>query len=378
MSENGSFRLRYVGRRFEGRRLPVDVLSDLPALRELIVAFARAEWRRNNPHRKRLPKGFDASLALDLIAIEDGSAVPVLKWNREVSQAYLPVFSDQIEDTIKASIGQVVLLYGRAASGQFPTALVHAQVAALNKFGANLREDERIEFEGRTDAAGKTVYLNSNIRKNLIGNLRGRYSAQIEDVGTLLGGVAAPDDGNGIGYIVVQTASRGEFRIPIANETLKSDFDGNIGQPIELNVQAEFDSQDRISAIVEVRSVSLIDEQIASQLTRCRDRLSQLAALSDGWHDGSGFGPKPKALSNAFRFLDLRFSLCDLYRIYPTEDGGVLFELEIKGWDVSIEFLADGKVQFDAIEIEGERMIEPAIFDALEDQFLVKFDGLTQ
>ena len=71
------------------------MLADLPAFRELIVTFARAEWRRNNTHRKRLPKGFDASLALDLVAIEDGSAVPVLKWNRETTQAYLPGFSDQ-------------------------------------------------------------------------------------------------------------------------------------------------------------------------------------------------------------------------------------------------------------------------------------------
>ena len=67
MSQNKSFRLRYVGTRFEGKRLPVDVLTDLPALGELVVAFAKSEWRRLNEDRKRVPRGFDASLAFDLV-----------------------------------------------------------------------------------------------------------------------------------------------------------------------------------------------------------------------------------------------------------------------------------------------------------------------
>jgi hypothetical protein len=44
-----SFRLRYVGARFKGKRLPVEVLSDLAAFRDPVVAFAKAEWRSLNP-----------------------------------------------------------------------------------------------------------------------------------------------------------------------------------------------------------------------------------------------------------------------------------------------------------------------------------------
>jgi hypothetical protein len=239
MSENGSIRLRYVGRRFQGKRLPVDVLADLPAFRELVVAYARAEWRHQNTRRKRLPKGFDASLALDLVGIEEGSAVPVLKWNRETTQDRLPGFSDQIEEIVESSFGQVVLLFSNAAAGKFPTALLPAQIAALNKFGSNLQDDERIEFDGKTNDNGETIYLSPKIRKELIRSLRDRYVAQIEDVGTLLGCVLSADDLRGPGYIVVNTATHGEFNVPTENETLKSDFDGNIGQPIELNLQVE-------------------------------------------------------------------------------------------------------------------------------------------
>lgn len=56
--EEKSFRLRYVGSRFDNARLPVDVLSDLPAFRDLLAAFAKDEWLSLNSDRQRVPKGF--------------------------------------------------------------------------------------------------------------------------------------------------------------------------------------------------------------------------------------------------------------------------------------------------------------------------------
>lgn len=55
MAGDTTFRLRYVGGRFNGTRLPVDVLTDLPAFRDLLVAFAKEEWRDLNAERKRVP-----------------------------------------------------------------------------------------------------------------------------------------------------------------------------------------------------------------------------------------------------------------------------------------------------------------------------------
>ena len=186
------------------------------------------------------------------------------------------------------------------------------------------------------------------------------------------------DSNADIGYIVVQTHDHGSFRIPIDNETIKSDFDGNIDQPLELSLKVELDHEDSVKDVIEVHSVSLIDEQIAAQLKRCRDRLNQVSALGDGWHDGDGLAPSAEFVAAANKFLSQDFALCDLYRIYPTDEGGVLFEIEIRDWDLSVEFLRDGKVQFHGIEIKGERTLEVAVFDTVDERFLSRFNELTK
>jgi hypothetical protein len=71
MTELRSFLLRYVGARFEGHRLPLDVLPDLSAFRDLLVSYVKAEWRAAHTERDRLPKGFEKSIAFDLVEIRD-------------------------------------------------------------------------------------------------------------------------------------------------------------------------------------------------------------------------------------------------------------------------------------------------------------------
>lgn len=96
--ESKSYSLRYVGRRFDNARLPLDVLSDLPALRDLIAALAKQEFRQKNPDRQRVPQGFDKAISFALTEIEDGSAMPKLSLENEVAQQSLPNIGDEMEE----------------------------------------------------------------------------------------------------------------------------------------------------------------------------------------------------------------------------------------------------------------------------------------
>jgi hypothetical protein len=66
------------GGRFDTAALPIDVLSDLAAYRDLIVALAKHLFRQRHPERKRLPKGFIDTFELSIRTIEQGSTIPVL------------------------------------------------------------------------------------------------------------------------------------------------------------------------------------------------------------------------------------------------------------------------------------------------------------
>lgn len=370
MSDEGKdFRLRYVGKRFDDARLPVDVLSDLPAFRDLLAAFARDGWRALNSDRQRVPKGFDKGLSFDLLAIEEGSAVPKLSWNRRTAQTHLPGFADELEEIVDASFNEIVALIDGAGHGRFPKSLPSEHVRALNKLGAGLRDDERIEFQGTHGSDGKVVYLDNDRRKKLITRVRETYQARFEGIGTLVGTRASDKDG----YISFKTTEHGEIEVMVDRERVK-EFDGNIYVDIQFDLQIELDNNDRFRGVIEVHDVGLIDAQIGAELVRCRTRLDDIRMLPEGWHDGRGLAIGPAAVAAADKFLSRRPSLSGAYKIFPTEDGGVLFEFEINAWDLSVEFAADGRVEIYGVQLNGASEFEPVQFDEVGEAFMEEFD----
>lgn len=368
MPDNQDFRLKYVGARFNGGRLPLDVLSDLPAFRDLLVAFAKDGWREANAKRKRVPKGFDKSIALDLVAIEDGSAVPLLKWNRNVAQANLPGFSDRLEEIVTKSFGEIIELINLAGTGRFPESLSVDHIRALNKLGSGLRDDERIEFPGTESADGNVVYLDAYRRRELITHVKETYQRRYESIGRLV-------TNNAEGSITVQTEDFGAITLPVDPDEVKATYDGNLNADVQFDIQIELDHHERYRSVVDVFDVALIDAQIGADLMRCRARLNELSALMPGWHNGTGKGVTSEAIDAANRFLSRRPGLAGVYRIYPTEEGGVLFEFDSTTWDLSVEFAPDGGVELYGVQIEGMDELEPVGFPAANEEFMALFDA---
>lgn len=61
----------------------------------------RTNGGSGTPAESASRKGFDQSMSFDLVAIEEGSAVPKLLWNREIAQESLPGFSDELDDIVE-------------------------------------------------------------------------------------------------------------------------------------------------------------------------------------------------------------------------------------------------------------------------------------
>jgi hypothetical protein len=363
-----SFRLRYVGQRFDGARLPLDVLSDLLAFRDLLVSYAKDEWRRHFPERQRLPRGFDKSISFDLISIESGSAMPKLDWNRETAQANLPGFTDELEHLVDNSYNDLTQLIDGAGNADFPQSLSSEHIRALNKLGSSLRDGERIEFLDSQGADGNVVFLDTYRRKNLITHVRETYQSRFEGIGRLLGTHLRTQVS---GYIEVVTAEHGEIRILIDDDRIVNEFDGNINGDVQFALQIELDNNDKFRSIIDVFDVELIDE---ADLMHCKRRLAELRGFEAGWHNGSGAAVNTAALAVAERFLEKRPVLARAYHIYPTLAGGVLFEFENNGWDFSVEFGPGGTVEMYGVQIVGPEEMEPQTFDNLNSAFVDLFD----
>lgn len=372
MADDLDIQLRYVGKRFDGAKLPLDVLADLPAFRDLVVAYAKQLWRGMNADRQRLPKGFDRSLSFDLTAINEGSAIPCLSWDRDSAQDSLPGFADELQLLVGDAFQQVVSLVADAANDVFPKALPPEHVRALNRLGSSLRDDERIEFVGKTDKAGKVVYLDSARRKALITKVRETYVSRFEGTGTLVGVIAPVDQSNG--RVIVETQAYGSIEITIERERAVSEFDGSIGAEVQFELEVELDNADNYRSIVELHGLTLIDEQIAADLERCKNRLAEIQVLGDGWDDEGAKAIDSYAHRAAVAFLHKRPLMSSAYKIFPTKAGGVLFEFESNGWDLSVEFSPGGSVELFGIEVDGQASMLPVRFDGVNEHFIELFD----
>lgn len=371
MDDEKQFRLRYVGSRFDGARLPVDVLSDLPAFRDLLVAFAKHSWLDLNADRQRVPKGFDKGLSFDLVGIEDGSAIPALAWNKKTAQANLAGFTDQLEDIVDRSFKDIVHLIDEAANNRFPQSLSSDHIRALNKLGAGLHDGERIEFVGVASNDGNIVFLDSERRKKLITKVRDTYQTRFDSTGKILG-VAAPTESDG--YILASTIEYGDIHIPLEQDQVWQEFKGTMGADVQFQLQIELDNHDRFKRVIEVLEISVIDAEIGACLMECRERLAQLASLQAGWDDDEAAPISAKAIEAAERFLLKRPSYSAAFKIFPTEGGAVLFEFEASNWDYSIEFGSAGAVEMYGIQLNGSGEMKPVSFDGIDDLFMEEFD----
>ncbi|MDQ2822767.1 MAG: hypothetical protein M3Y65_20710 [Pseudomonadota bacterium] len=366
------FQLRYVGPRFEGTRLPVEVLSDLPAFRELIVSFVKAGWYAEHADKVRLPKGFDQSLTFDLVGLTNGSAVPNLNWNRSRAQAYLPGMVDQLEHLMASSFNQLVHLVDTAEDDGATPALTAQQVRALNKLGSGLRDDERIEFLNTTSSKGAVVYLDNEKRKRLMTRIKGTYETRVEGIGVLVQAKIVPT--SQLGSVVISVEKYGDVEINREKSIVVEEFAPYLTSEVQYDLQIEVDHNDLIRNVVHVHDIGVIDPGHSGDLLICRDRIKQLGDLPGGWNEGDGIKITQPAIDNAGRLLAKRSSVCHLFKIFPTEEGGISFELESSGWDYTIEFLENGKIQMFGIEIDGDATLRPVEYEEIEKIFLDDFD----
>lgn len=177
--------LRFSGERFDDHGLDVDVLPELSAYKELLVETAKQVWRRRNPSRQRLPRGFELGVSLKFFRLEHGStAVPLVR-EVEVPQAPELPWQDTTDeiDEAAAIIDRTIANAQRQLAP--PQELPREAVPLFENFGRTLRADESIELTSAR--VGTNAHYDPVVRRFILDWLEPTYEDRVDLLGEVRG-----------------------------------------------------------------------------------------------------------------------------------------------------------------------------------------------
>ncbi len=315
------FTPKFTGARFAESTVPADVLPDVAALQEMLVELAKAAYIEEHK-RVRAPRHFNSDVQVHLAGIAEGSAkLHLVLFFSGLMTPYQTAYQ-----TAQVQITQAVESVSRGERPQMSP----KYLAYFEKVGRSLREGEALEFP---TAAGYAV-LNRETRLSLVrasqvkewterATLRGRVS--MTDYHTNKYDVRLPDG----------TALSGKLTPTIKEQLEKAHVAYGTGQNewllLECVVVKDVSSE-KIKSIESVEHVEALDPFDATI------RLQELAALKDGWLDGTGVALSKEGLL----WLDEALSSSlgpelPTPRLYATPEANVLAEWVLGRKDISLE-----------------------------------------
>ena len=330
-------RPRLLGARFSNGEIPLQVLADLKALREMVIDVAKWRYLSENPGRQRVPRGFADKIDLKLTGISDGSAVPII--NITTTEAMLPGAELPYQRFFVLAKNDIAITIETASeSGNAPINghLPIRFLAYFSPIGRSLRDGESIEFP--MPNGSPPARLTQETRQRL---LRRSDMEELTHEVTLRGAVAAADQ-----YRMtfeIQQVYGDKIAGPMPEQhrdAIITAFNG-YRDNVRILVQGigRFDRQNRLSGLESIEQVSPLDPLDVPA------RLDDLRAMHNGWLDGTGSAPSHRGLDWFSSDFD-RYYPPDVPTpyTYPTPEGGIQLEWSLGSQEVSLKVNLDTKV----------------------------------
>lgn len=239
--------LRFDGKRFEGHALDVECTQELIAYRSLILECAKELWKRKNPGRVRLPKGFEDGFRVQFDRISEGSAVVPLRRVREAAQPELDL-GDEFDEAA-ALVDAAIASADR--DDLLPDQLPSNVIPLFATFGRTLRDDEVLFTRAR--GSDHEAAYSPKARARLAEWVGPTYEDKVD----LVGEVRMANLGSGAFRLqVAETGVQVEGRFDATQEALVLDALKN-HRSVRLRVSgtAEFSTRDR-----QIKRLARIDE----------------------------------------------------------------------------------------------------------------------
>lgn len=314
---------RFRGGRFESHTVPVQVLAELTTYGELVAELAKHLRLRQDPRRKRLPKGFADSFQLGLSSIVAGCVEITLERISPPASLFPPTHDafDEARDLLER-----VLEAGETKS-ELPVGFPRELIPRFNRFGMSLRDDESVELvrPGRNQGPR----YDRSARKHIVLQQEQDYEAEVDLSAELNGIVLARDQ------IVVLAGDAGLVEGKYPREKLES-ITHLLNHPVRVVGVGAYDGNDKLRRLVRVDDVNAVSEE-DYDVSPLDQQFEDLRALAGGWFepgtpplDREGLEKFQRVLEGATAKLRITTP-----HVYPVPEGGVSAEWSLPEWEVS-------------------------------------------
>lgn len=373
--------MRLTGSRFGQPGMPVEVLPELAAYRELVATVARELFLRRNPGRQRVPRGFTESFQLRLERVDKGSTIPVLE---RVSPESVPFsefddFFSKSRDLVQNAIISV------ATSGRLPGDFPNNALADFSRFGRTLRTGEFIEIS--TPSSVRPARYSAAVRRILMASKAKGYLQETSIDGA----------------ITEINSEKSSFQLRVGSRLILCSFEwdlfetvvskltppGDSGTTVTVEGIVSFGPDDQPVSVPFVSGVLVAEDDpdvemaassdgvpeplrlsvISIHMMHVFDRLAEFRSLPAGWLDGEGEPISGDVVDYVRSVLEnLEDNVLSEVYIYPTLEGGVRLEWRRYSTEFSLDFRSDRTVLYDEIDLdtggETERLLS---FDEFKD-----------
>lgn len=372
--------LVFRGARFDGHVLPLEVLPELAAYRDLVIDVAKRLFKAANPERVRVRKHFEGSLQLVLGPVTEGSAATAVQRNVEAGWL-LPPTPDRVDyfELAREVVEEAVACSSRGEP--LPKSFPTDSVGKFNMFGKGLQPDEAIVLAPAGSLIGPT--LTKEGRRKLLLRYQSKYEDEVE-----LGGVVRAADHDGERFWV---RTDGGQRVGVRCSPLFMPlvFRAGVSGDVRVSVTGTgvYDQKDNLLEVTNAELVAEEDAGFQSCPKPLREQLALFSGLDSGWMDGAGRGFSAESVE---WFADLLDGLVSAFRlpnpfVYPTVEGLARAEWPTAEWEVSAELdPLERSCKAFAVQLTGEEVQEFAASlarpgaEAKLGAFIARFVGLNE
>ena len=330
------WRPRLHGARFNEGEIPLQVLSDLAALREMVIDVAKWRYLSENPNRQRTPRGFTDKIDLKLAGIGNNSAEPIIKLT--TTESILPGMELPHQEFLTRAKYDIAALVASASENQRYQnngLLPNRFLAHFNRIGRSLRDNESLELP--MSNGSHPAMLTKETRQRLL--QRSAIIEMTEEV-TLRGTVPEADQQRMTFELHLVYGGRVAGPIPGQHREAIIEAFHRYQDNARILVQGigRYDRLNRLSGMDAIEQVTPLDPLDVPA------RLDEFRTMQDGWLDGTGKAPSHQGLDwFASDFGRYYPDDAPLPYIYPTPQGGAQAEWTFGPQEVSLNLNLDSK-----------------------------------